>query len=134
MLVKTAVFCGIHENHVISVHAALSTSSLVGGASYMPGEGLFNLPNIAMTTDGDLDESEVRVHGEEMEEEMRDLPPAKLVRLMAGESIVPSSQVKRNEGGRGRERIRKRKTGTCTLLNFTLFFYIQCLYSVHVCR
>ena len=43
------------------------------------------------------------------EEDVRGLPPAKRVKLMAGVSIVPSSQIKRNEGGRGRERFRAKK-------------------------
>lgn len=113
-----------------------STSLLagVGGASYMPGEGLYQLPNISMEVGGDFDDGEVRGHGhlaagyevDELEQEVKCLPPSKRAKLMAGVSVVPSGQVRRNEGGKGRERFRQKKPGTmitpmhrqyhCTLL------------------
>lgn len=90
----------------------------------MPGEGLFELPNVSMEMDGEDDEVKGRGgstghvtesgHGEMEEEEVRCLPPSKRARLMAGLSIVPSSQVKRNEGGRGKERFRAKKPGATT--------------------
>ena len=100
----------------------------------MPGEGLFELPNVSMETDGGEDD-EVKGHGGvghvtnsgcgEMEvEEVLYLSPSKRAKLMAGLGIVPSSQIKRNEGGRGKERFRAKKssaatstpTGTCTCM------------------
>lgn len=90
----------------------------------MPGEGLFNLPKISMETDGDVeDNDEVKGHShaagaatdqtgkEEEEDEIKCLPPSKRAKLMAGMAIVPSSQVKRHGGGRGKERFRAKKPG-----------------------
>ena len=89
----------------------------------MPGEGLFELPNVSMETDGG-DDDEVKGHGDnghvtnsgrgEMEEEILYLPPSKRAKVMAGLSIIPSSQVKRNEGGRGKERFRAKKSSAAT--------------------
>lgn len=90
----------------------------------MPGEGLLHLPSVSMEIDNDDDDDEVKGHShpkgsdgmslEEVgglikKEDVKDLPPAKRAKLMAGVSIVPSSQVKRNDGGRGRERYRAKK-------------------------
>ena len=95
----------------------------MGGASYKPGEGLFELPNVSMETD-EGEDVEVKGHGGighvtnsgrgEMEEAVLYLPPSKRAKLMAALSIVPSSQIKRNEGGRGRERFRAKKSGATT--------------------
>lgn len=88
----------------------------------MPGEGLFELPNVSMEADG-AEDDRVKGHGGighvtnsgrgemEEEEEVLYLPPSKRAKLMAGLIIVPSSQVKRNEGGRGKERFRAKKSG-----------------------
>ena len=98
----------------------------------MPGEGLLQLPSVSMEMDDDDDvDVEVKDQNEPAssangrpslgeaggfvrEEDVRGLPPSKRAKLMAGVSVVPSSQVKRNEGGRGRERVRAKK-GTCIL-------------------
>ena len=98
----------------------------------MPGEGLLQLPSVSMEMDDDDDvDVEVKDQNEPAssangrlslgeaggfvrEEDVRGLPPSKRAKLMAGVSVVPSSQVKRNEGGRGRERFRAKK-GTCIL-------------------
>ena len=89
----------------------------------MPGEGLLQLPSVSMDTDNN-DNDEVKGQNEPVssgglsleeaggfvkEEDVRGLPPAKRAKLMAGVSVVPSSQIKRNEGGRGRERFRAKK-------------------------
>jgi hypothetical protein len=60
----------------------------------------------------------LREAGGFVREDVRGLPPAKRAKLMAGVSVVPSSQVKRNEGGRGRERFRAKKgiSHTCTCI------------------
>ena len=94
----------------------------------MPGEGLLQLPSVSMEIDDDNDDVNIEVKGQDepgssangrlslgeaggfvREKDVRGLPPAKRAKLMAGVSVVPSSQVKRNEGGRGRERFRAKK-------------------------
>ena len=99
----------------------------------MPGEGLLQLPSVSMEMDDNDDDVDVEVKDQNepassangrlslgeaggfvREEDVRGLPPSKRAKLMAGVSVVPSSQVKRNEGGRGRERFRAKK-GTCIL-------------------
>ena len=92
----------------------------------MPGEGLLQLPSVSMETDNNYDDDDGEIKGQSelvssgglplkaaggfiRGEDVRGLPPAKRAKLMAGVSVVPSSQVKRNEGGRGKERFRAKK-------------------------
>ena len=100
-------------SHILFVLWPASWASLgVGGASYLPGEGLHHLPRVSMETNEDDDEVEGQsqsVGGEFDEDEVRGLHPSKRAKLMAGVSVVPGSQVKKNEGGRGRERFRHKK-------------------------
>ena len=103
----------------------------------MPGEGLNQLPNISMEVVGDTDEEEVggRRHGsshQDLEEdELRSMSPSKRARLMADVSVVPSGEVKRNSGGRGKERYRARKSGMCTC---TCTKRVLAVYSTDVVR
>ena len=84
----------------------------------MPGEGLYQLPNISMEVGGATDEEEVRgrhhgsSHQDLEEEELKSMSPSKRAKLMADVRVVPSGEVKRNSGGRGKERYRARKSGT----------------------
>lgn len=106
----------------------------MGGASYLPGEGLLRLPRVSMIDDDEEDDGEDKgqVGGSGMpveragcgidDDEVKGLPPLKRAKLMADVSTVPSSRVKRNEGGRGKERFRTKK-GICGV---RITCHVQC--------
>ena len=87
----------------------------------MPGEGLYQLPHVAMDEDADEEEVRGRLRGNRAGsndnfgglevEEIKSLPPLKRAKIMAGVSVVPSGEVLRNSGGRGKERYRARRPG-----------------------
>ena len=104
----------------------------------MPGEGLLHLLSVSMEINNDNDEVKdhsqlVGSDGMSIEEagglikreDVRDLPPAKRAKLMVGVSIVPSSQVKRNGGGRGRYRAKKGTSHIASFRGFPIFSMLK---------